>query len=252
MPNPWDLGMARLFASLGFEALATTSSGYAATLGRFDGRITRDEAIEHARAIAEESDLPVNADLENGFGDTPEDAAETVRLATRAGMAGCSIEDCSNDGELRIYDAALAAERVAAAAEAAHATVGAAESLVLTARAENFLRGNPDLADTISRAQAFQEAGADVVYAPGLVAIGDIEQLVSSVDVPVNVLIWPAGPTIEELASAGVARVSVGGGFSLLSFGAVARAAKDLLVDGTHGFWDLAAEGRAAREKAFR
>jgi 2-methylisocitrate lyase-like PEP mutase family enzyme len=141
--------------------------------------------------------------------------------------------------------------RIAAAAEAAHATVGAAESLVLTARAENFLRGNPDLADTISRAQAFQEAGADVVYAPGLVAIGDIEQLVSSVDVPVNVLIWPAGPTIEELASAGVARVSVGGGFSLLSFGAVARAAKDLLVDGTHGFWDLAAEGRAAREKAF-
>lgn len=245
MPNPWDTGTAKLFASLGFEALATTSSGFAATLGRLDGQVRRDEALAHAREIAAATELPVNADLEACFADPPEGVAETVRLAIETGIAGCSVEDWSGD---EIYEARAAADRVTAAVEAAHE---GSTRLVLTARSENYLRGRPDLADTISRLQSFQEAGADVLYAPGLSKLADIEQLVSSVDLPVNVLILPGGPTIPELASAGVGRVSVGGAFSLVGLGAVADAARELLESGTHEFWATALGGRRARDTAF-
>jgi len=245
MPNPWDRGTAKLFASLGFRALATTSSGYAAVLGRADGAVTRDEALDHAGEIAAATELPVSADLEACFADDPAGVAETVRRAAQVGIAGCSVEDYSGEA---IYDAGLAAERVTAAAEAAHA--GEAR-LVLTARAENYLRGHPDLADTIARLQSFQDAGADVVYAPALSALADIEQVVRSVDVPVNVLIFPGGPSVGELASAGVARISVGGAFSLVAYGAVTRAARTLLEDGTHDFWETALLGRKARRDAF-
>ena len=245
MPNPWDAGTAKLFASLGFEALATTSSGYAATLGRLDGQVSRDEALVHAKEIAAATELPVNADLEACFADQPEGVAETVRLATETGIAGCSVEDWS--GEV-LYEADTAADRVVAAARAAHE---GDTRLVLTARSENYLRGRPDLADTMARLQSFQEAGADVLYAPGLSSLADIEQVVSSVNLPVNVLILPGGPTIPELASAGVARVSVGGAFNLVGLGAVAQAARELLESGTHEFWRTAMEGRLARDEAF-
>src|SRR5437764_10630098 len=165
MPNPWDAGTAKLLESIGFQALATTSSGFAATLGRLDGSVARDEALAHAATIVAATELPVSADLESAFADEPDGVAETIRLAREAGLAGCSVEDHTGDDDAPIYDAELAAERVAAAVEAAHA---GPERLVLTARAENHLHGRPDLADTIARLQAFQEAGADVLYAPGL------------------------------------------------------------------------------------
>lgn len=245
MPNPWDVGTARLFAALGFEALATTSSGHAATLGRLDGTVSRDEALEHATAIAAATELPVNADLEKCFADDPAGVAETVRLATATGIAGCSIEDWSGGA---IYDAAEATERVSAAAEAAHS---GAHQLVLTARAESHLHGRPALADTITRLQAYDEAGADIVYAPGLSKLDDIARVVSSVDAPVNVLTWPGGPTIVELASVGVARISVGGALSLVALGAVAEAARELLAGGDLTFWRTAKSGREARDEAF-
>ncbi len=247
MPNPWDAGSAKLLASLGFHALATTSSGYAATLGRADGAVTREEAIAHAGQIAAATALPVSADLEDCFARDPSGVAETIRRAAEVGIAGCSVEDYSS-GQASLFEAGLAAERVAAAAEAAH---GGDRPLVLTARAENFLRGRPDLADTIARLQSFQEAGADVVYAPALSDLADIESVVAAVDVPVNVIIVPGGPTIGELASAGVARVSVGGAFSLVALGAVTDAARELLEHGTHGFWETAKRGRKARDEAF-
>src|SRR5215208_6354097 len=171
LPNPWDVGSAKLLASLGFRALATTSSGFAATLGRVDGSVTREEALAHGAAIAAATALPVSADLENLFADDPEGVAQTVRLAIDAGLAGCSIEDYSGRDDDPIYDSAAAAERVAAAAEAAHS---GPRPFVLTARSENFLHGRRDLDDTIARLQAYQEAGADVLYAPGLRSIGDI------------------------------------------------------------------------------
>src|SRR3954451_10568117 len=180
MPNPWDAGSAKLLASLGFEALATTSSGFAATLGRLDGGVTRDEALSHAARIVAATDLPVNADLENGFADEPAGVAETVRLAVETGLAGCSIEDYSGRDDDPIYPLERAAERVAAAAEAAGGR------LVLTARGENYLHGRRDLDDTIARLQAFQEAGADVLYAPGLRTIEDIRAVLSAVERPVN------------------------------------------------------------------
>ena len=174
MPNPWDLGSAKLLASLGFEALATTSSGFAATLGRNDGSVTRDEALVHAAVIVAATDLPVSADLENAYADDPAGVAETMRLAIEVGLAGASVEDFTGRADDPIYDARFAAERVAAAAEAAHAGPG---RLVLTARAENYLHGRPDLADTIARLQAYQQAGADVLYAPGPDSIEDIRRL---------------------------------------------------------------------------
>jgi 2-methylisocitrate lyase-like PEP mutase family enzyme len=244
LPNPWDRGSAVLLASLGFEALATTSSGFAATLGRLDGSVTRDEALEHAAAIVEATGLPVSADLENGFADDPAEVATTVRLAIDAGLAGCSIEDYTRRDDEPIYDAGLAAVRVAAAVEAARAG-----PLVLTARAENYVRGRPDLADTIARLQAYQEAGADVLFAPGVSRLEDIRQVVSSVDRPVNVLVRPGAPSVAELAEAGVRRISVGGAFAFAALGAVVEAASELMGPGTYRFWERASVGvKAARE----
>src|SRR3954470_9225279 len=184
IPNPWDAGSAKLLASLGFKALATTSSGFAATLGRRDYNVTRDEALAHSAQIVAATDLPVSADLENAFADDPAGVAETIRLAIEAGLAGCSVEDAAGRDDDPIYDAGLAAERVAAAVEAA------GDDIVITARAENLLHGR-DLDDAIARLQSFQEAGAPVLYAPGVTDLGDIRRLVESVDRPVNVLALP-------------------------------------------------------------
>jgi len=248
LPNPWDQGSAKLLASLGFQALATTSSGHAATLGRLDGSVTREEALAHAALIAATVDLPVSGDLENCFADEPEGVAETLRLALQAGLAGCSVEDASGRADDPIYDAGLATDRVAAAAEVAH---GGPVRLVLTARAENYLHGREDLADTIDRLGAYQEAGADVLYAPGLRRLDDIRQVVTAVDRPVNVLALPGAPSIKELASVGVARVSVGGGFAFAALGAVVEAARELRDQGTYDFWERAGIGRKAAGSAF-
>ena len=245
MPNPWDAGSAKLLESLGFQALATTSSGFAATLGRLDGSVTREEAIAHAAQIVAATSLPVSADLENGFADEAEGVAQTIRLAVDAGLAGCSVEDFSAREDEPIYDAALAAERVRAAAEAAGGEI------VITARSENYLHGRPDLADTVARLESFQEAGADVLYAPGLRSIEDIRSLVGALDRPVNVLALPGGPTVPELAEAGVARVSVGGGFAYVALGAVVEASRELLGQGTYGFWERGAIGAKAARAAF-
>ena len=247
MPNPWDLGTAKLLASLGFRALATTSSGHAATLGRPDGAVTRAEALAHARSIVGAVDVPVSADLEAGFADDPDGVFATVAEAVAVGLAGCSIEDFLPGSDRPITDVRVAAERVAAAAEAARTGPG----LVLTARAENHIRGNPDLADTIARLQAYQEAGADVLYAPGLTDVRDVRALVASVDRPVNVLTRPGLPGVAALAEAGVARISVGGAFSQVAAAALTRAARELLDPGTFDYLDLAAEGRAQLSTAF-
>src|SRR5215469_5338304 len=240
MPNPWDRGSARLLESLGFEALATTSSGFAATLGRLDGSVTRNEAIAHAAWIAAGTDLPVSADLENCFADDPAGVAETVRLAVGAGLAGCSVEDYANRDDDPIYDRALAAQRVAAAAEAAH---GGPVRLVLTARAENYVRGRPYLADTIARLQSYQEAGADVLFAPGVTKAEEIRDLVAAVDRPVNVLALPGTPTVSELAAMGVKRISVAGAFAFTGLNAVAEAARELREKVTYGYWEQAGPG---------
>jgi 2-methylisocitrate lyase-like PEP mutase family enzyme len=240
IPNPWDVGSARLFSWLGFQALATTSSGYALTLGRADGQITRDQAIEHARSIAEATDLPVSADLENGFADDPAEVAATVTLACATGLAGCSIEDYSGTAS---YDRSLAADRVAAAVEAAHSGT---TRLVLTARAENHIRGVEDLADTIVRLQSFQEAGADVLYAPGLRTSAQISSVLAEIDRPLNVLLMPGTADVAELGELGVKRVSVGGTFAYAGFGAVAEAARELLEHGTINFGGAVSAGRAA------
>jgi 2-methylisocitrate lyase-like PEP mutase family enzyme len=248
MPNPWDAGSAKLLASLGFEALATTSSGFAATLGRVDGSVTRDEALAHAAAIVAATELPVSADLENGFGDDPGAVAETVRLAIEAGLSGCSIEDFSGDEASPIYDAALAAERIAAAAQAAHA---GPVHLVLTARAENHIRGHDDLDDTIARLQSYGEAGADVLFAPGLARIEDIRRVVAEVGRPVNVLALQGVPAVGELAGAGVKRISVGGAFAFAALDAVVEAARELREDGTYAYFERARAGSRAARAAF-
>ena len=245
MPNPWDAGSARLLASLGFEALATTSGGHAATLGRVDGQVTRQEALTHAAAIVAAVEVPVSADLENGFADDPDGVAATVAAAAATGLAGCSIEDYAAGPGL--YHPDHAADRVAAAVAAARA---AGRDFVLTARAENYIRGNPDLADTIARLQRYQQAGADVLYAPGLSAAADIRSLVASVDRPVNVLVVPGAPSIAELAAAGVARVSVGGAFSLVAAAAVADAGRELLEQGSYSWLESAGRGRAVLRAA--
>jgi 2-methylisocitrate lyase-like PEP mutase family enzyme len=248
LPNPWDAGSARLLTSLGFDALATTSSGFAATLGRLDGTVTRDEALSHARTIVEATDLPVSADLENGFADDPASVAETVRLAIATGLSGCSIEDSTGRPESPIYDLDHATERVAAAARVAHA---GEVHLVLTARAENHLHGRHDLADTINRLRHYGEAGADVLYAPGVTRLEDIRQIVDSVDRPLNVLALPAAPPVAELAAAGVSRISVGGAFAFAALGAVVRASRELLDEGTYRFWEQAGPGATAARAAF-
>jgi 2-methylisocitrate lyase-like PEP mutase family enzyme len=249
LPNPWDAGAAKLLASLGFEALATTSSGFAATLGRLDGSVTRDEAVANAASIAASTDLPVSADFENGYADDPAGVAETVRMALDAGLAGCSIEDATGDDEgPAIYDSGTAAARIETAAEVAH---GGPVHLVLTARAENYLHGRPDLRDTIRRLQAYQDAGADVLYAPGLRSLDDIRDLVSAVDRPVNVLALPGAPSVSELAAIGVARVSIGGAFAFAALGAVVEAAQELLEAGTYGYLGRTRVGVQAARAAF-
>ncbi len=248
LPNPWDVGSAVLLASLGFKALATTSSGFAATLGRLDGSVTREEAVAHAATIVSSTALPVSADLENGFADHPDGVAETVRMALEVGLAGCSIEDSTGRDEAPIYDPDVAAERVAAAAEAAH---GGPVPLVLTARAENYLHGRPDLEDTIARLRSYQEAGADVLYAPGLTDLGQIRELVASVERPVNVLALPSAPTVGELAGVGVSRVSVGGAFAFAALGALVAAARELQERGTYTFWEHARPGSRTAKAAF-
>lgn len=251
LPNPWDLGSAKLLASLGFQALATTSSGFAATLGRNDGSVTREEAMVHAAVIVAATSLPVSADLENAFADEPAAVAETIGLGIEVGLAGGSVEDFTGRTDDPIYDHRFAAERIAAAAEAAHA---GPVHFVLTARAENYLHGRPDLADTIARLQAYQEAGADVLYAPGLRAIEDIRRLIREVDRPVNVLAIggdPPAPTVPELAEAGVSRISVGGSFAFAALGALVNAATELRDHGTYGYRAVSAAGAEAARRAF-
>jgi 2-methylisocitrate lyase-like PEP mutase family enzyme len=246
LANAWDTGTARLLASLGFEALATTSAGHAGTLGRRDGLVTRDEALAHARAIAAATPLPVSADLERCFAVAPEGVAETLRLAGETGIAGASVEDSTGDAASPIHPAGLAKARVEAAVEAARAA-----GIVLTARCENYLHGRRDLADTIARLQAYEAAGADVLYAPALSDLGEIETLVKSVGAPVNVLCMPNGPTVPELASVGVARISVGSTFYNEAMGALAEAAREWREQGTHGFWQRAMLGARATRSAF-
>jgi 2-methylisocitrate lyase-like PEP mutase family enzyme len=248
LPNPWDLGSARVLASLGFEALATTSSGFAATLGLPDGSVSRDQAIGHAALIAGATPLPVTADLENGFADEPEGVAGTVAAALSAGLAGCSIEDYTGRADDPIYERSLAVARVTAAAEAAHS---GPRRLVLTARAENHLHGRDDLADTVARLRAYADAGADVVYAPGLASASDIREVVSSVAAPVNVLAIAGTPGVAELAELGVARISVGGAFAFAALGALADAARELQARGTYGYLRHSATGRDAARRAF-
>jgi 2-methylisocitrate lyase-like PEP mutase family enzyme len=247
-PNPWDVGSARVLESLGFEALCTTSSGAAGSIGGLDGSMGREGAVTAAGAIAAAVAVPVSADLENGFGDTPEDAAETIRQALAAGLSGGSIEDYTMRADDPMYPIEVAADRVLAAAAVAHA---GPVHFVLTARAENHIRGRDDLADTIARLQAFQAAGADVLYAPGLMDLGEISSLVQSVDRPVNVILRPGGPTVAELAEAGVARVSVGGSLHYVAVAAVAAAARELQGQGTHGFLEQAREGGAIARQAY-
>jgi 2-methylisocitrate lyase-like PEP mutase family enzyme len=216
IPNPWDAGSARVLAKLGFKALATTSSGFAFTLGRPDGDVTLDEVIAHTAAVDRATELPVSVDLENGYGPAPEDAARAVARAAEAGAAGGSIEDYDPSG--RLYDIGHATERVAAAA-------GIAGSFVLTARAENHIRGNPNLDDTIERLQAYERAGADVLYAPGLATADEIRAVCDAVSKPVNVLARP-NLTFDEIAAAGAQRVSVGGALTWVAVAALVSAAE--------------------------
>ncbi len=235
IPNPWNAGTARILAALGFEALATTSAGYAFAVGRLDSSagLTRDEILANAKEIVDATPLPVSADLEDGFGRAPEICAETIRLASEIGLAGGSIEDATGDAANPICEFQLAVERVAAAAKAARDC-----GFVLTARAENFLHGRPDLADTIRRLQSFAGAGADVLYAPGLPSLDAIREVCASVSKPVNVVMGLKGATfsVEELAAAGVKRISVGGAFARAALGAFVRAAREVKDKGTFTF----------------
>jgi 2-methylisocitrate lyase-like PEP mutase family enzyme len=235
IPNPWDVGTARLLQLLGFEALATTSAGFAFSIGKPDGGVDRETMLAHAAALVAATDLPVSADLENGYGDDPAQVAETVRLATEVGLAGCSIEDVPAGREQALYELPLAAERVHAAADAAHSV---SFPFTLTARAENYLVGRPDLADTIARLQAYQEAGADVLFAPGLKSRQDILTVVRSVDRPVNVIMGLQGVqlSLTELSEMGVKRVSVGSALSRAAMGAFFRAAREMHEHGTFTF----------------
>jgi 2-methylisocitrate lyase-like PEP mutase family enzyme len=236
IPNPWDVGTARILAALGFEALATTSAGLAFSLGRRDGEgaVSRDEALDHARTIVEATPLPVSADLENGFGDAPETVAETIVMAAGVGLAGASIEDATGRPDRPIYERAHAVERIAAAVQAARSC----GPFLLTARAENFLHGRADLDDTIERLVAFEAAGADVLYAPGLRDLGAIRQLCGALTRPVNVVMGLAGAalSVEQLAAAGVRRISLGSALSRAALGAFLRAVREIKEQGTFGF----------------
>jgi 2-methylisocitrate lyase-like PEP mutase family enzyme len=243
IPNPWDVGSARLLAALGFEALATTSAGYAFSVGQRDNTIGRERMMEHVAAIASATDLPVSADLENGFGDDAGTVAETIRLGAAAGLAGGSIEDSTGRRDRPIYEIEHAAERVRAAAEAAHALPF---PFTLTARSENYLVGRPDLEDTIRRLQRYQEAGADVLYAPGLAKKDDIAAVVRSVDRPVNVLMGLQGVQLDvaELSEIGVRRISVGSALARAAYGALLDAAREMRERGTFSFAEKAVSFR--------
>jgi 2-methylisocitrate lyase-like PEP mutase family enzyme len=226
IPNPWDAGSARALAALGFKALASTSSGFAFTLGRLDGGVTLDEVVEHAAALDRATELPVSVDLENGYGSDPESAARAIARVAGAGAVGGSIEDYDPDAGL--YDRGHAVERVAAAVEAARSL---GFPFTLTARAENHIRGNPDLGDTIARLQAFEEAGADVVYAPGLRTAEEVRAVCAAVSKPVNVLALPE-LSLAEVVEAGAQRVSVGGGLTWVAIAAMAAAAREIRDEG--------------------
>lgn len=238
--NPWDAGSARILTSLKYEALSTTSAGLAFSLGRADGTaaVNRTEALENAKSIVEATDLPVAADLENGYGHAPYDAAETIRLAAKAGLVGGSIEDATGDNAKPIYEFAHAVERIAAAAEAA-GSLGF--PFMLVARAENYLHERPNLDDTIRRLQAYEKAGAAVLYAPGLTSPEDIRTVCASVSKPVNVLMGLKGAprlTVTQLGELGVRRISIGSGFSRAALTAFLHAAREVIDDGTFGFAD--------------
>jgi 2-methylisocitrate lyase-like PEP mutase family enzyme len=240
MPNPWDAGSARLLEHCGFEALATTSAGYAWSLGKLDQRVTRDELVAHVAELTSVTSLPLNVDSERCYPDDPGGVPATVELLAGAGAAGFSIEDY-DPGSESIDDVGRAAERVAIAAEA---TSRLAEPMVLTARAENHIRGVDDLDDTIARLSAYRDAGADVVYAPGLTDVGQISAVVAAVGIPVNVLALPAAPRLSELAAAGVRRVSTGSLLAGAAYAALLVGAQELQTDGTSGY----AETGVARE----
>lgn len=235
LPNPWDVGSAMLLAHMGFEALATTSAGHAFTLGLPDNTVPRELVMEHVASLAAATPLPLSCDLGNGFGDDPASAAEAIKLVAGAGAVGGSIEDATGRTHEPIYRIELAAERVRAAAEAARSLNF---PFMLTARAENYLNGRPDLADTIRRLQAFQEAGADVLYAPGIVSEEDIRAVISSVDRPVNILMGLPGLKLNrrDLSRLGARRLSTGSALARASIGALQRAARELLDSGTFGF----------------
>ncbi|HEV2860609.1 MAG TPA: isocitrate lyase/phosphoenolpyruvate mutase family protein [Pyrinomonadaceae bacterium] len=246
IPNPWDVGSARLLAASGFEALATTSAGFAHTLGRLDGQVTRDEAVEHCRALCAAVEVPVSADLENCFAEEPEEAAATIVAGAEAGLAGGSIEDYTGDPSKPIYDFNLAVERVHAAAEAARSRGFA---FVLTARAENLLHGRQDLDDTIRRLQAYEAAGADVLYAPGLKTLDEVRLVTGALSKPVNVL-GPMlrGVTVAELAEAGAKRISLGGALARAAITALLRAGAEMRGQGSFGWAaDLVSGGEVAR-----
>lgn len=235
LPNPWDAGTARILAGMGFPALATTSAGMAFSAGQPEGVAGREQVLAHCRSIVTATPLPVSADLEKGFGDDPAHAAETVRAAAEAGLAGCSLEDHTGDRSRPIYDHGLAVERIAAAAETAR---GLDRDFVLTARAENFMWGRPDLDDTIRRLQAFEAAGADVLYAPGLPDLDAVRMVCTAVTRPVNVVIGVAGmaATADDLAAAGVKRISLGSTLARLAFGAFVEAAREMRRAGSFSF----------------
>ena len=235
IPNPWDIGTARILAAMGFPALATTSAGLAFSLGVPDGRVSREATLAHCHAIVSATDLPVSADLEKGFGDSPESVAETIAAAAATGLAGCSIEDHTGDRDNPIFPFDLAVERISAAAEASR---NVPDDFVLTARCENLLWGRNDLDDTIRRLQAFEEAGADVLYAPGLQDLGSIRTVCRAVSKPVNVVMGMPGATfcVAELAAAGVKRVSVGSALARASFSAFVTGAREMANDGCFHF----------------
>jgi 2-methylisocitrate lyase-like PEP mutase family enzyme len=243
MPNPWDVGTARMLERLGFEALATTSSGFAFSTGRLDYDVGREAALEHCRALVAATSVPVSADLENGFGDDPQTVAETIRLAAETGLAGGSIEDSLGPPVSGIYEHALAVERIRAAAEAARQSPC---PFVLTARCENYLHQRAELSDTIRRLQAYQDAGADVLYAPAIKSVEEISTLVRSLDRPVNVLMGMPGInlSVAQLAEMGVKRITVGSALARAAFGAFLRAAREVHDSGTFHFNDEAASSR--------
>jgi len=248
MPNAWDIGSARLFANVDCEAIATTSGGFALTQGRLDGAMTVDEVLAHCAELSAAVDVPVSADLENCFADDPPGVAETIHRAIEQGLAGASVEDFTRNSDDPIYELGLAADRVRAAAEAAH---NGPVPFVLTARAENYLHGRVDLADTIARLQAYQEAGADVLFAPRVVDPDELRTLLAAVDRPVNVLLTPGAPPISALAALGVARISVGGAITAAAYGTAIEAVKQLQLDGIPNYWEASGAARAGIAAAF-